>query len=104
MRRETFKYRNRYMQFDDVVETVGYILEENGFSLGICKQGRKWWAYELGTGLCVAAGKGTRRECTRDAKKWADTTRVTKDNEKYIALCNEFTGKGGRVFTGSVIS
>lgn len=40
----------------------------------------------------------------RDATKWADTTRITKDNEKYIALCNEFTGKGGRAFTGTVIS
>lgn len=57
MRRGTFKYRYRYMQFDDVVETVGYILEKNGFSVGICKQGRKWWAYELGTGLCCS-GQG----------------------------------------------
>ena len=81
------------MHFDDVVEAVGYVLEENGFSLGICKQGRKWWAYELGTGLCVAKGKDTRSECMRDAKKWAGTTRVTKDNEKYIALFNEFKGK-----------
>lgn len=104
MKRGSFKYRYRYMHFDDVETADGYILEENGFAIGVCKRGRKWWAYELGCGLSVSKAKDTRNECVADAKLWADTTSFTKDNEKYIALCNEFAGKGGRVFTGTVIS
>lgn len=103
MRRGSFVYRDRYMQFDTVVSTDGYLLEENGYALGVCKRARKWWAYELGTGLSVAAGYDTRKECVCAAKKWAGTTQISEHWERYQALCEEFAGKE-RVFTGTVIS